>query len=168
MTDFLGKVYCDDNFLFSDHSTGKKIFIIVGESDTNFLVCKTTSQGRHYFKAIWGCNPKYNCYFISQNEPVFNEKEVQSFLKNTYIEFDELFEDYNKGNILLKGMKNSLVPIGTIKSTKLLSILQCIVKSEDVEIKYIEQITQHIESFKVGELECKINSDEISNDKNPK
>jgi hypothetical protein len=40
MSEFLGKVYFDNDFAFVDGTSGEKIIIVVGESDNAFFFAK--------------------------------------------------------------------------------------------------------------------------------
>jgi hypothetical protein len=79
---------------------------------------------------------------ISNIEQVYSDN--RTFPKSTYIQFDTIFESYDKADLIKKGIKGQLSNKGVLKREIIISILQCLIKSEDIEMKFIKILENHI------------------------
>ncbi len=82
-----GSIYFDEEFKFSDGTTGKKLFIVLNDpvSDESLIIIKTTSKSKQFSGAVSGCNPDKKVFFVRHGSG-------SSFDKDTYIQFQEFYE----------------------------------------------------------------------------
>ncbi len=134
-----GTILHDKEFQFSDGLTGNKLIIILSNYGRNYLVAVTTSQ-QHSKNRVKGCqlNDKPANYFIPKNSTWFEEDTW--VLLNEVVEVDFDILSYKKeGRIALE---KSVLP-----STLMKDILNCALKSEDIEEFYLDFLKTVAESL---------------------
>ena len=117
-----GEIYFDTKFTFADSTVGEKLFVLLTEKEP-YLVLKTTSIGKHYPDAKPYCNPSKLMFYIPATLK-------QPFIKNTYIQLNEIFE-YTNLDFIKKSLHKELSPIGTLTVDVLNALFNCIQKIYD-------------------------------------
>lgn len=138
-----GTVLFHTKFQYTDGNIGEKLIIVLtipDNTDTSFLICKTTSRNKHNI-IYKGCYSDKNIFFITPDESCFNKNTFVQFDKSSLFEIklDRLFNAHRDGN---------MNEIGILSDELYYNLIQCIKNSEDVIKKHIDMI----DSFLYGEF----------------
>lgn len=129
-----GTVLLFKDFVFKDGeiSPQKLVLILAApqKKDQTYLCCLTTSQ-QHYKSAQLGCHYENNYYYIDARQ--------SNFTLNTWIVFDKIYE-FTFTELLSESFNKNVSTLFNLEQTLWRAVRNCVVKSEDVEIEYIERI----------------------------
>jgi hypothetical protein len=127
-----GTLLFDSKFQFPSGHTDHKLILVVCEYGTNFLVAQTTRQP-DYKNKTEGCqiDDKPPNYFISAHNEWFND--------DTWIRLDEVFE-YDNDTFFYKKEDGVVSERTTLRIGLMKDILQCALKSKDIDLYYLEFI----------------------------
>lgn len=125
-----GTILYDTKFQFPDGSITDKLIIILCDFGTDFLVVQTTRQQLGKNK-VAGCQlaDKPPNYFIPANSAWFKD--------DTWVRLDEVFE-YNSTQYHYKKEDGIVFYKNALPMDLMKSILECAIKSEDIDIYYIK------------------------------
>lgn len=130
----LGTVLLFKDFVFKDGKISpQKLVLILAvpqKKNQTYLCCLTTSQ-QHYKTAQSGCHYENNYYFIDARQT--------DFKKNTWIVFDKIYE-FTLSRLLTEGINRNVTPLFDLELTLWRAIRNCILKSDDIELEYLERI----------------------------
>lgn len=115
-----GYVYYDNDFVFSDGTKGKKLFVVLGDSrlDKDFvLVARTTSKAKTKCDLGCYCNQYPPCFCIPCQESCFN--------LDTWIMLDDIAE-YDSDTL------SSWLRKGTLSIELTKSVILCAIQSEHI------------------------------------
>jgi hypothetical protein len=134
-----GTVLYDERFQFSDGSVINKLFIVLCDFGTNYLVLNTTSQQKKKNKtAACQLKDKPPNFFLPANHSWFE--------KDTWIELDEVFEI--DSDTLEQKKKDRVVLHKSVLSPELMKdILKCALQSVDIELFYLEFLERAYDSL---------------------
>jgi len=123
-----GTILCDDEFTFSDKSTGKKILIVLNDgSDGVYIVIKTTSQSD--FKGN-----DYGCQSSDRYPNFFCPKGSCCLTKDTWIQLDQFFE-FKMHDMIARHFSGHIKRIGVLPDQLLSELLICAIECEDITQK---------------------------------
>lgn len=123
-----GTILSDNNFVYADGSTGKKLLVVLNDGSIGYyIVIKTTSRG-HYKGIQFGCQSKdrYPNFFITKSS---------SFLtQDTWILLDQFFE-FGSHELLQKSFTGQIKSIGILTDNILIDLLKCAIDCDDITIE---------------------------------
>jgi len=129
-----GTVLLYKDFVFQDGKTSpQKLILILAvpqKKNQNYLCCLATSK-QHYKSTQLGCHSENNYYYIDFRHTEFD--------KNTWIVFDKIYE-FTSARFITEGINKKVFHKFDIEPTLWRAIKNCVSRSEDVEMKYIERI----------------------------
>ena len=132
-----GTVLLFKDFVFKDGEISpQKLVLILAvpqQKNQSYLCCLATSQ-QHFKSSQLGCHYENNYYYIDARQSDFD--------KNTWIVFDKIYE-FTFAKFLTEGLNKNLINLFDLEPTLWHAVRNCISKSEDVEIEYIERIKKH-------------------------
>lgn len=125
-----GTLLSDTKFQFPNGSITNKLIIVLCEYGTNYLVAQTTRQ-QDYKNKVDGCqiNDRPPNYFIKGGHEWFND--------DTWVRLDEVFE-YDSDTFFYKREDGVVIERCTLSSTLMKEILECALKSKDIDLYYLE------------------------------
>ena len=138
----VGSIYLHEEFKFLDGATGKKLFLVVNtpSKNENYLVCKTTSKQKPPYRVKkQGCSAPEKNYFM-----FFSGDDW--FKKDTWIQFDELYE-FSILGLLQDKFGGSARYQADLKPINIKAVLNCILKSEDIPEKYLNSIKKSLKKI---------------------
>lgn len=127
-----GTVLYDTKFQFSDGSITDKLIIVFGNFGTDYLVVQTTRQQK--FK-----NKVAGCQISDKPQNYFIPKHTSWFTDDTWVLLNEVFE-YNSDTFAYKKQDNVVQYRENLPKELIREILQCALKSDDIELFYLEFI----------------------------
>lgn len=135
-----GSVFFDPTFTFFDGDQSPKLFVLLTvASGGNLLTVRTTSK----FKGkgvLDGCqiNDKQPNYYFPHGSSLFN--------LDTWVLLDDIYE-FSPFEITKKLKMESIKLKFIVSENKLIDLLECAVKSEDISIEHINQLKHTIETI---------------------
>lgn len=129
-----GEILFDPNYKFLDGETSPKILVALNNpSTTNVcLLALTTSKKNKFRDTQSGCAPTKQYYGLRKDEDWFHEDF-------TWVRFDgDRLVSLTHTEYISRGISGKLKLRGTLKDTTLRSIINCILKSQDVPLEHQE------------------------------
>ena len=119
-----GSVFYDEEFVFHDGETGKKLFVVLGTVGPTAVVVKTTSR-QHSRGTTFGCQPsdRFHNFFIPDRACYLEG--------NTWVCLDEFYELQTRA-VLQKRFDGKIKPVCTIPDEILRLIQDCALISLDI------------------------------------
>lgn len=119
----IGEVYHDTNFQFSDGEIGKKLFVVLTNTEP-YLIVKTTSKKRYYPNIKPHCNTNMYAYYLPTSLKT-------GFPDDTIIQLNEIFK-YSNIEFLQKCLQlKHLKKIGDLPPNIYGGLLNCLKMLKD-------------------------------------
>lgn len=123
-----GTILCDDEFVFSDGSTGKKLLIVLNDGESgSYIVIKTTSKSD--FKGN-----DYGCQSTDRYPNFFCPKGSCCLKHDTWIQLDQFFE-FKAHELMAKHFTGKIKRIGVLTDQIVKELLHCAIGCEDITLK---------------------------------
>ena len=120
-----GTILCDDEFLFSNGSTGKKLLIVLNDGENgSYIVIKTTSKSD--FKGT-----DYGCQSTDRYPNFFCPKGSCCLKHDTWIQLDQFFE-FKAHELLARHFTGKIKRIGILPDQILKELLDCAIGCQDI------------------------------------
>lgn len=124
-----GTILCDDEFVFSDGSTGKKLLIVLNDGDCGYyIVVKTTSKSDYK-------GNDYGCQSDDRYPNFFCPKGSCCLKQNTWIQLDQFFE-FKAHELVARHFSGLVKRIGVLPDQILAELLACAITCEDITEKH--------------------------------
>jgi hypothetical protein len=134
-----GTILYDEKFQFSNGEIVDKLLIVICDFGTNYLVLNTTSK-QHRKSNTSGCQ-------ISDKPPnYFLPKGSCWFIKDTWIELDEVFE-IDSYTLQEKKKDRVIRHKDNLSDLLMKDILKCALQSVDIDLYYLEFIERAYDSL---------------------
>jgi hypothetical protein len=128
-----GTILCDNEFIFSDGSKGKKLLIVLNDGETGrYIIVKTTSKP--VYKGItYGCQSedRYPNFFLPEGSCCLHGQ--------TWVMLDQFFE-FSSTDLLSKSFAGQINRIGLLREEILIQLLKCAVGCQDITRKQSEAL----------------------------
>ena len=120
------------DFRFKDGGTSDKLVIVLNtpEKDQPYLLCPTTSK-QHHRKSQLGCHSEDNYFYVDEKQDHFDV--------NTWILFHEIYEK-KSAELLSEKFQGKLYMKFDLDTNLWKAVRNCILKSVDIELDYLEMI----------------------------
>lgn len=123
-----GTILCDDEFVFSDGGTGKKLLIVLNDGESgSYIVIKTTSKSD--FKGN-----DYGCQSDDRYPNFFCPKGSCCLKQDTWIQLDQFFE-FKAHELMSKHFTGKIKRIGVLTDRILKDLLDCAIECDDISLK---------------------------------
>jgi hypothetical protein len=122
-----GTLCCDNEFVFSDGTKGKKILVILNDGEANpYIVIKTTSKSNH--KGItYGCQStdRYPNFYLPNGSCCLRGQ--------TWVMLDQFFE-FKSHEMLTKHFLGQMNRIGLLPDAQIKELLLCAIQCDDISV----------------------------------
>ena len=137
-----GTILCDDEFIFSDGRTGKKLLIVLNDGESgSYIVIKTTSKST--FKGN-----DYGCQSTDRYPNFFCPRGSCCLKYDTWIQLDQFFE-FKAHELMAKHFTGKIKRVGVLPDQLLRELLDCAVDCQDItskQAKVLKDCTQTVKS----------------------
>lgn len=130
-----GTILCDDEFKFSDGSTGKKLLIVLNDGESgSYIVIKTTSNSNYK-------GTEYGCQSDDRYPNFFCPKGSCCLKGQTWIQLDQFFE-FKAHELLARSFSGYIKRIGVLPDQILDDLLTCAINCDDITTEQASMLSE--------------------------
>jgi hypothetical protein len=124
-----GTIIIDNEFEYSDKTTGKKILVVLNDGTSgSYIVIKTTSQDK-YKGITFGCqsSDRYPNFFLPKGSCCLN--------KDTWVMLDQFFE-FRMHEVVSHHFSGRMNNIGLLAPDVVKILLKCAIECDDISVAH--------------------------------
>ena len=136
-----GTILCDDEFLFSNGTTGKKLLVVLNDGECgSYITIKTTSKSDYK-------GNDYGCQSDDRYPNFFCPKGTCCLKQNTWIQLDQFFE-FKSHELIARHFSGKIKRIGILPDKILVELLDCAINCQDITEKQAKDLKDTVAALR--------------------